>query len=198
MSTQAFARRAAGPIFALAIVVAGCTGGNAATTAPIITAAPTGPAATTAAIATSAPTRSAAPSVIPDGMYAAQVAEVADMQALIKADAKLTAAQRAQIESDFSFGNATTSQNFLAFHGGQMTESGGYDGGPAQVGARATYAFPDNHTLVIQETCCSNTFQVTWAGSAFTLRVLSGTPNTELDIVENKLVYEWSPFTLVP
>lgn len=195
VSTQAFARRAAGSILAAAIAVAGCSSGNAATTVPGITAAPT---TTSAVIATSAPSPSAAPGVIPDGTYAARLTQVADMQALIAADTKMTAAQRQLIERDFGFGAAKTSQVFLAFHAGQMTESGSYDGAPPEVGARAKYAFPNDHTMVIQELCCGHTFHVTWAGSAFTLKVLTGTPHTEYDIVEDRLVYESSPFTPVP
>lgn len=199
MPKASLARQAVIPAIALAILLAGCSAGTAATTPiasnPLVTTAPP----TLAPLVTVAPSPSGPGGAIREGKYAATTTQVADMEALINADTKLTSAQRDHVHSDFGFNGYTTSRIYVDLHGGQWTERGSYDGAPPEVGARATYAFPDDHTVVIQESGHGQTtFQVTWNGPSFTLKVLSATNLTEYDIVENHLVYEWAPFTPVP
>jgi hypothetical protein len=159
----------------------------------------TAAAPTPTPVATTAPGSAAPAGAIPDGTYVSGTVQVADMVATVNADKQLTAAQLAQINKDFEFGDHRTSVIKIDLHGGRWTQSGSYDGSPFQVGSRATYASPDASTVVIQEQCCGlTTFQVTMTGTTFTLKRLSGTQNTELDKVEGHILFEETPFTLVP
>jgi len=89
--------------------------------------------------------------------------DVAAVNALINADTKLTAAEKTDIiENAFELGLHKTFIVTLEFSHGQYTEYQGFDGATGEVGSRATYAFPDDHTLVIEEPCCGiSTFDVT-------------------------------------
>jgi hypothetical protein len=199
-------------------VVAACSGASVAT--PIVTTSASGTRspseallptieAATAVSPTPVPTptnaaTSAAPSAtaaIPDGLYVTAPMNVADMKAAILGDAKLDASQKTQIiADDFVLDDHVTSLTYIDLHNGQYTESGSYDDGPRTIGSRGTYAFADDHTLVIQEPNHLTTFEVAWAGPNFTLTVVpkSTAPYTELDVMEYRLLFESAPFTLVP
>lgn len=191
--------RSATAILALAAGLALSLLGCSATTPA---AAPTAAAPTTAAIATvtaipGIPTPAAtAANPIADGTYVSGPIAVADVVARIKADTTLSAAQRATYLQEFS--GLKTDIVELDFHAGRFTESDALDGAPRQVGARATYAFPDSHTLVIQEDCCGlSTFTITTQPNGFSLMYKAGSPNAGEDVV-GEWLYQTSPFTLVP
>lgn len=193
-----------GSVATLVLILAGCSSGTtvaaptASTTVPTTTAAV--PYATSEAPATAAPVVSAAASAgatpISDGTYRTQAIPIARVIAGIKADSALSADDKAQIVQGFS-GHETEIIS-LDFSAGQFTESDAFDGGGLEVGARATYAFPDDHTLVIQEQCCGlSTFDITPVSGGFSLKYKAGAPNAGEDVV-GQTVYESSQFTLVP
>jgi len=178
---------------ALAIILAACSAGPSLTQAPSST-----PGLTAGATATA--TSSALPSVaagpIAEGTYRSETVAVATIIAKINADTTLTAAQKTAAIQGFS--GHQTSVVSLDFHNGQFTESSSFDGAPLEVGARATYAFPDDHTLVIQEACCGiSTFDLTTGPSSFMLKYRANALNAGEDII-GQTIYELSPFTLVP
>jgi hypothetical protein len=182
--------------------------------APAPAAPSFGPSATAASTpsatpsATAIPTVSLAPSasasanqVIPDGTYVSAPMQVAAMRAAINADTKLTAAAKSDlINNAFVLDDHKTSVVYMTFSAGQLTEGGSYDGGPRDVGARETYAFPDDHTLVTQDPCCVTTFQVTWSGKSFRLKRLSETTSLDAgsEAIATRLLFESTPFTLEP
>jgi hypothetical protein len=188
-----------GPIASLALVLAACSSGLA-TTAPPTTTPPTTTASPSAVIGSPTPTASLAPSTpagpIAEGTYVSSAVTVATIIARINADTKLTAAQKAtDIEA---FAGHKTQTASLDFHGGRFTESDSFDGAPLQVDVRAIYAFPDDHTLVIQEQGPGvSTFDVTTSPNGFTLKYRVGAPNAGEDIL-GQVLYESTPFTPVP
>jgi hypothetical protein len=196
MSTRSRATRALSAIAALAIALAACSPAPATTTSPPASVAPT-----TLASAPPAATASASTAVIPDGTYAAAPMDVAAIKALVNADTKLTAAEKKDIiENSFDLGSHKTVTVTLEFQAGQWTQHQGFDGAMGGIGSRATYAFPDDHTLVIEESCCGiSTLDVTPAQNGFSLKVRSGAfVSTEVDTIVTHILFESSPFTRVP
>jgi hypothetical protein len=196
MSTRSRETRALSAIAALAIALAACSPAPASTTAPPASLAPT-----TLASAPPAATASASTALIPDGTYATAPMDVAAINALINADTKLTAAEKNKIIKDaFELGSQKTFTVTLEFQAGQWTQHQGFDGAVGEVGDSATYAFPDDHTLVIEESCCGiSTLDVTPAPNGFSLKVLSGNfVSTEVDTIITHILFELSPFTRVP
>jgi hypothetical protein len=196
MSTRSRETRALSAIAALAIGLAACSPAPASTTVPPASVAPT-----TLASAPPAATASASTALIPDGTYATAPMDVAAVNALINADPKLTAAEKDKIIKDaFELGSHKTFTVTLEFHDGQYTQYQGLDRAKGEIGARATYAFPDDHTLVIEESCCGiSTLDVTPAQNGFSLKVRSGNfVSTEVDTIITHILFESSPFTLVP
>jgi hypothetical protein len=194
MSTRSRQTRALGPLAALALALAACASTPAAASPPQMTPAPSNPPASVAPSAAPSPS---AVRAIPDGKYLSDAVDVSHIIARINADMKLTAAQRAHAISGFS--GHKTQRISLDLHGGTFTEFEAFDGAPFEVGARATYAFPDGHTLVIQEQCCGvTTFDVTPAQHGFSLRYRTYIAKDEEDALIGKIVYESSPFTSVP
>jgi hypothetical protein len=127
--------------------------------------------------------------------------QVAAMRAAINADSKLTAAAKSDlINNELALDDHKTSLVYMTFALGQWTEQGSYDDGPREVGAKARYAFPDDHTLVLQESCCVITYRVTWSGKSFRLKRLSETTtlNEETEAIASRLLFETTPFTLEP
>jgi len=195
MSTRSRPTRALSVIAALAIALAACSPAPAGTTAPPPSLAPT-----TLTSAPPAATASASTALIPDGRYATAPMDVAAINALINADTKLTAAEKDMIIKDsYELGSHKTSTVTLDFHDGQYTQYSGFDGAIGGVGARATYAFPDDHTLVIEDSCCGiSTLDVTPAPNGFSLKVMSGSfVSTEVDRIVTHILFESSPFTRV-
>jgi hypothetical protein len=137
----------------------------------------------------------AAAQAIPDGTYVGATMQVADMIALINADTKLSSAQKTDlIDNAFEIRDHTTFAVSLDLHGGEWTERQGADG-TSQVGQRATYAFPDRQTVVIEEQCCGiTTFEVSWAQGSFTLKQIGAAPN-EWDAMAGRILFELTPFT---
>jgi hypothetical protein len=181
-------RAAAMPVLLLALMVAGCSAATAPT--PAASASPT-----TVATASS----SAAP--IPEGTYVSTT-EVATIIATINAYTKLTAAEKADVLAGFS--GHTTQLVRLDFHSGQFTQSQAFDDALFELGVRATYAFPDEHTLVVQEPQFGiTTFEITSSPHTFSLKRTSA-PNVGLyggrkeDPLIAQILFELSPFTLVP
>jgi hypothetical protein len=127
--------------------------------------------------------------------------DVAAVKALINADTKLTTADKADIINNaFELGLHKTFTVTLEFRNGQYTEHQGFDGDVGGIGSRATFAFPDDHTLVIEEACCGiSTFDVTPRQNGFSLKVRSGAQvATEKDRIVGHILFESSPFTRVP
>ena len=193
MRIRRSARMASTAIVGLALLLAGCSAGGAPTAAP-------GTAAPSAAVTPSLTGSTAAPTSrdpIAEGTYTSQPIAVTLIVARINADTTLTAAQRAFDLQGFS--GHTTQTVTLDFRGGQFTESEAFDGAPFEVGARASYAFPDDHTLVIQETCCGiSTFTITPAPGGFSLMYKVGAPNAGEDAIGRAAIYEIGTFTRVP
>jgi hypothetical protein len=183
-----------GPIAGLAMFLAACSSGPAATGAPPTSTPPS--VAIGSPTATASLTPSTPPGPIAEGTYVSGAVAVASIIDLINADTKLTAAQKATTSAGFA-GHKTQTVS-LDFHGGQFTESDSFDGAPFEVSARATYAFPDDHTLVIQEQCCGlSTFDLTTSPNGFALKYRVGAPNAGETIL-GQAIYESSPFTAVP
>jgi hypothetical protein len=196
MSTRSREIRALSAIAALAIALASCSPAPASTTAPTASLAPT-----TLTSAPPAATASASTALIPDGRYASAPMDVASIYALINADKKLTVAEKDKIiKNAFELGSQKTFTVTLEFHDGQWKEYQGFDGAVGEVGDSATYAFPDDHTLVIEESCCGiSTLDVTPAQNGFSLKVRSGAfVSTEVDTIITHILFESSPFTRVP
>jgi hypothetical protein len=147
--------------------------------------------------ASATPAVSAAAALIPDGAYAGPVQQVADVIALMNGDRKLSDADKADmIDTLFEIRGHTTFAVTLDLHAGQWTEWEAVDG-KAQVGSRATYVFPDDHTLVIQESCCGlTTFGVTLVPGGFRLKAPPQTK--EEDKMVGTILFETGAFTRVP
>jgi hypothetical protein len=179
-------------VAALAILVAACSSGPSVTTTPIVTSSPT--AAPTAipptAVTTAAPT--AAP--IADGTYAGPTLQVADINALVRADKALSADQIANI-----LYTGTTVAFTLHLRGGEYQQGQISDGGADEVGSFGTFAFPDAHTLVLEENAglSVNTFTITFTADGFTLKRTDTSTDAE-DILRTKIFWESGPFTLRP
>ena len=193
------------PAAALAMVLAACSTGTGASPATV----PPGARSVAPSVATAAsPFVSAAPSqgsaspsaaiaVISDGVYTTAAIPIARSLARMKADKTLTAPQRADVAQQFS---GHTSQTFrIELKGGVFTEYETYDGGSFDVGARASFVFPDAHTLLIQESCCgTSTFNVTRSGSGFSLRHITLAHLNAEDNLLGEIVYESAPFLAIP
>lgn len=191
MSTRSLGTRALGPIAALVIVLAACSSGPAVSSAPIVSVSPSAAIPTTATTTASAPSISTAAQVIPEGSYATAAISVADIISRINAS-NLSAAEKKDDSAGFS-GKAVVYS--LDFQAGKFVQRAAVDGGASEVGTRGTYAFPDDHTLLIQEQCCGvTTFRVTSEPLGFRLMALTGAAT---DLI-SKIVYESAPFTLVP
>jgi hypothetical protein len=189
MTTRIRLRRL-GPIATLGMVLAACSPGSVISSVPSRTSESSAAASTPFATTASA---SAAVALIPDGTYVTASISDGVIVAKIKADTTLTAAQRA---TDLQAFTAHTSETFkITFQSGAFTQFEAWDGGSFEVGSRATYVFPDDHTLLIQETCCGlTTFDVTRDGSSFSLHVRSQAMPDPL----TRIVFESAPFTAVP
>jgi hypothetical protein len=195
MSTRSRETRALSAIAAVAIALAACSPAPASTTAPAASVAPT-----TLASAPPATPASASTGLIPDGTYASAPMDVASIYALINADKKLTVAEKDKIIKDaFELDSQKTLTVTLEFHEGQYTEHQGFDGAVGEVGSHGTYAFPDDHTLVLEDSCCGiSTLDVTPAPNGFSLKVRSGSfVSTEVDTIVTHILFESSPFTRV-
>jgi len=184
--------RLLGIVGALSVALGACSTGAPATPSPVASVAPT---ATMLATAT-APS-SILPAAIADGTYATAPVLVTDIDARIRADTALTAAQMTDAIAGFS---GHTSEAFrISLANGQFTEYESFDGGAFEVDVRATFVLPDDHTLVIQESCCgTSTFDVTKVGTGFALRYRAHKPLNAEDDLLGRIVYESAPFALVP
>lgn len=196
--------RAGGPISMAIVVVAvvACTRSAAMTSSsPTRTAGSPTPTATIVVMpsqANGSAAVSGATALIPDGTYAGPVQQVADVIAHINADTKLSDADRVDlIDTALEIRGHTTFDVTLDLRAGQWTQSQAVDG-RSQVASRATYAFPDDHTVVIQESCCGlTTFGVTLAQGGFSLKVLTPLA-TEADKVISRILFETGTFTRMP
>jgi hypothetical protein len=195
MTTLRFEPRSLGAIAALAIALAACSSAPAATSTP--TVVPTSPAT---ASASPVATPSAAAAAIADGTYVSRT-DVAAIKATINAYTKLTAAETADLLAVYS--DHKTNLVRLDFHGGQFTEAEAFDGAAFEVGEHATYALPDDHTLVVQDQFGITTFEITSSVHSFSLRRTSAPdvglygPSKEDPLIA-QILFESSPFTRVP
>ena len=121
--------------------------------------------------------------------------DVAALKAMISGDAKLTAAEKKDIiEGAFALGSHKTFTISLTLENRQYTERQGFDGAAGEVGSRATFAFADDHTLVLQEDCCgTTTFDVTQRPQGFALKttkmgVPGGAAPGEADVVVSRIL----------
>lgn len=71
-----------------------------------------------------------------------------------------------------------------------------YDGGAAGVGSRGTYSFPDDHSVVVKEDCCTTRYEVGRVQDGFTLRRVTP-PIEEGDLLADAILFG-EPFTRVP
>ncbi len=162
------------------VLVAGCgSAGSSYTVAPSgSSASPAGASASPASAsmpAGSAPSATAAStSLIPDGTYVGDPIPASTIIAAINAT-HLSAADKAKMISDgFELDSTSKAVTMsFTFSGGQWTQSASVDGGPSWVGSKGSYAFPDDHTVVLQEPGALTTYAVNWSGAALTLKLRS-------------------------
>jgi hypothetical protein len=155
----------------------------------------------TTAPAPSSPSPSPVPSGRPpiaEGTYATGPIKVADIVALINADASLTPAQRTHL-IDVSFGikDHTTFSVSIDLRNGQYTQHQSVDGVDA-VGSGGTYSFLDANTLIFRESSSGLAgFQITQIANGFSLKRLDAAANAE-DVIATKILLESGPFIRVP
>jgi hypothetical protein len=177
------------------MILVACATGPASTTAPVDTGSST--AAATAgptAPMTAAPTPLTTPGPIADGIYVGPTMQVADLNALVKADKALSAAQKTNL-----LFTGTTFALTLYLRGGEYQQGQIVDGGANEVGSFGTFAFPDAHTLILEEKSVFtiNTFEMTLTANGFKLKRTDTSADAE-DILRTKIFWESGPFTLRP
>lgn len=169
----------------LSVVVGGC--GAAATATPAATAAAsTGGAsstAPTAAPSTAAPA-SVAPSVvaaIPDGVWISDPISAATVRAMFAATHLADAEKQRGLTEDFGM-TPTRKQMVerLELKNGSWVESGGWDGEPMTVGAEGSFAFPDAHSIAMQDHVSLITYKVDLTGTSLRLTMVSDSATTDL------------------
>ena len=66
-----------------------------------------------------------------------------------------------------------------------------------EIGSRGTYAFPDQHTLVMEESggASVSTFELTSTADGFTLK-LTSPAGDEVGVIITAIFWESGPFTL--
>jgi hypothetical protein len=185
-----------------AIVLAACSSAGPVPAPPsaLVSGGTSSAAPTSAPVSpSSAPSPTAAHQPIADGTYVSKPLDVKALIARIRADKKLTEAQRNHLISNaFELPGHKTFDVSLRFQAGNWVEQQGFDGASGEIGARGTYAFPDDHTLVMEDPCCgTTTFDIAVSGSSFTLKRTSAPPDEE-DRVAGHELFESSPFTLAP
>ena len=187
------------------IAVAGACASAATTPVPTTTAA-TG-SSPSAAVATSAPPSQAAASptaaastaaaAIPDGTYVTDPIPAATVIAAINGS-KLSATDKQGLIGDgFGLGNGSKTVAFkVTFADGSFSQSESVDGGAFEVGSKGSFAFPDDHTLTLQETCCLTSYAIAWTGPALSLALRSDSTWTGniADDIAPAIVYGGAPF----
>jgi hypothetical protein len=99
----------------------------------------------------------------------------------------------------FEFGTHSQFVVSLTLQDGMWVERQGLDDEPLKVGSRATYAFPDASTVVIQEACCGiSRFHVDGIGTTFRLTYIDAEGIPALDRMAGHILFEDAPFTAVP
>ena len=160
-----------------------------------------GPAASASPSASPSPSTSPAASVSPiaDGTYALAPMKVADLEAMINGDTKLSAAEKKfLIETAFAMKGGTTFVVSLDLNRGRLVEHQAVDG-VVNIGTQGKYATPDDHTLVFTEQCACppTTFRLSVTGNNFTLQIVD--PSTkEVDALAGRVLFESGPFTRQP
>jgi hypothetical protein len=190
------------PIAVAAMVLAACSSAAppAAPPSALASGGTSSAAPTSAPVSTSlAPSPMAPHQPIADGTYVSKPLDVKALIARIRADKKLTEAQRNHLISNaFELPGHKTFDVSLWFQAGNWVEEQGFDGAPGEIGARGTYAFPDDHTLVMEDPCCgTTTFDIAVSGNSFTLKRTSA-PADEEDRFAGHELFESSPFILAP
>lgn len=194
MSRQPLQVRRAAATMGVVVLFAACSGGSG-TPSAVPTQHVAGTTTTPLTTTPGASVSQAPAQLIPEGTYLSGAQDVAAFVAQVKADTKLTAAERTSLLHD-PIASCTAQFASLDFRGGQLIESAGCNAAPLQVGLRASYAFPDEHTLLIQEACCgTSTFAVTLVKDGFLLHQTSPVLNGH-DRVISSLLFESSPFML--
>jgi hypothetical protein len=175
--------------------LAGCSSPTGSTPSPTAGAA----AAPTPSTSPARPTSTPGPVAIPDGVYATGPRSVADIRAEIAASKLTEGEQKVIVNELFELGDSKTMTISIELRKGQWTQRQQLDDGPNGVGSRATYAFPDDHTVVIQEACCGiSSFAVDRDGDTFRLTYSSDNPSSAVDQLAAHILFEEAPFTLVP
>jgi hypothetical protein len=142
----------------------------------------------------------ATPPPIADGTYTLPPFQVADLTAMINADAKLTAAEKTfLIGTAFAMKGAKTLTVSLEFSGGRMIERQDVDGA-VNIGTQGTVTFPDAQTMVFAEDCACppSTFRVTVSGNTFMLQTTDPPPTKEVDALPGRVLFGSGPFTRKP
>jgi hypothetical protein len=131
------------------------------------------------------------------GLYDGPVHQVADVEAQLRADTRLSAAERGQIIDVYMAAKGKrTWRGSLELRNGQMTQRQVVDG-DSEIGTLGTYAFPDDHTLVFTEsdTGLVTAFELTVDGDTFTLHRTTAADNAVDDFILT-LIFESGPFVL--
>jgi hypothetical protein len=160
-----------------------------------------GPAASASLPVSPSPSTSPAASVSPiaDGTYALAPMKVADLEAMINGDTKLSAAEKTfLIETAFAMKGGKTFVVSLDLNRGRIVEHQDVDG-VVSIGTEGTYTIPDDQTLVFQERCSCppTTFRLSVTGNSFTLRIVDP-PTKEADALPGRVLFESGPFTRQP
>ena len=133
------------------------------------------------------------------GVYDGPVLQVADVEAQLRADSRMSPADRAQIIDVYmAAAGKQTWRGSLELRDGQMIQRQVVDG-DSEVGSAGTYAFPDDHTLVYTESFDGGdvvtSFEITVNGDSFTLHRTTPSSNPVDDFIVD-LIFESGPFVL--
>jgi hypothetical protein len=191
-----FRVRVSAALTTAALVLGGCNAVAPSVAPPTAGATELATVSPSAALATASPSAAA---LIPDGVYVSTPITASAVVAKIDGDSNLTEGQKLDlIDNAFQLRMHKSFVVSLQFAAGNFAQGEAIDRGPDEIGSRATFVFSDDHTLVLQEPSGDvTTFTVTWTGSSFALRVVSGA-NKEADATAEKILYESTPFTKAP
>ena len=133
-----------------------------------------------------------AASAIPDGEYAGGLIARATADATF---AKLGVAISADVQT---FLDEFPARFAMRLQGGHMDVLVDTGGSGFQIGARATYAFPDDRTMTFQDNIgCLDTVGISSQNSNLTLTVMTDSCGAT-DMAELRVIFETTPFTPVP
>jgi hypothetical protein len=129
---------------------------------------------------------------IPDGVWVSDPIPAAVVKSMID-KTKLSAGEKQRaLTEDFGW-TASRKQllETLTLDHGQWTESASWDGEPFSVGANGPYAFPDDHTIAMQDNVSLITYAVSGNAASVRLKMVSdsASPNDLANDVEPVIVF---------